>query len=139
MTARAAPAVTGYRCDVGCRLIARLDNPRFSYRVFVVRDPNVNVFAVPGGYVDPHTGRLLGVTSEAELTGVLAHERVLLQRTKNRTISKTIRRMIVSSSSSARAVAARPARTSAIFWTSSSLPSMLRCHSPKCRRSAVRA
>jgi predicted Zn-dependent protease len=71
-----APAVTGYLRDIGSRLIARLDTQRFPYRFFVVRDPNLNAFAVPGGYVYTHTGLLLGVASEAELAGVLAHELV---------------------------------------------------------------
>ena len=57
-------------------MIARLDSQRFPYRFFVVRDPNLNAFAVPGGYVYVHTGLLLGVANEAELAGVLAHELV---------------------------------------------------------------
>ncbi len=70
------PAVTGYLREVGGRLIARLDSQPFVYRFFVVRDPNLNAFAVPGGYVYVHTGLLLGVADEAELAGVLAHELV---------------------------------------------------------------
>lgn len=68
------PAVTEYLRDIGGRLTARLDGDRFTYRFFVVRDANLNAFAVPGGYVYAHTGLLLGVESEAELAGVLAHE-----------------------------------------------------------------
>ena len=70
------PAVTGYLHDIGNRLIDRLDSQRFPYRYFLVRDSNLNAFAVPGGYVYTHTGLLLGVASEAELAGVLAHELV---------------------------------------------------------------
>jgi len=68
------PAVTGYLRDIGGRLVARLDDQRFPYRFFVVRDANLNAFAVPGGYVYVHSGLLLGAESEAELAGVLAHE-----------------------------------------------------------------
>jgi len=71
-----APAVTGSLRDIGSRLLARLDNQRFPYRFFIVRDPNLNAFAVPGGYVYTHSGLLLDVASEAELAGVLAHELV---------------------------------------------------------------
>lgn len=71
-----APAVTGYLRDVGGRLIARLENQRFPYRFYLVRDQNMNAFAVPGGYVYVHSGLVLGVASEAELAGVLAHELV---------------------------------------------------------------
>src|SRR5262245_19933204 len=71
-----APAVSGYLRDVGNRLVSHLDTQPFAYRFFVVRDPDLNAFAVPGGYVYTHTGLLLGVASEAELAGVLAHELV---------------------------------------------------------------
>ncbi len=70
-----APAVTGYLREIGTRLIARLDQ-RFPYRYYLVRDTNLNAFAVPGGYVYIYSGLVLGVASEAELAGVLAHELV---------------------------------------------------------------
>ncbi|MCC6767116.1 MAG: M48 family metalloprotease [Deltaproteobacteria bacterium] len=68
------PAVTGYLRDIGTRLVARLDTERFPYRFYVVRDASLNAFAVPGGYVYVHSGLVLGVASEGELAGVLAHE-----------------------------------------------------------------
>ena len=71
-----APTVSGYLRAVGGSLVARLDAQPFTYRFFVVRDQNLNAFAVPGGYVYVHTGLLLSVESEAELAGVLAHELV---------------------------------------------------------------
>ncbi len=71
-----SPALTEYLREIGGRLIARLDDQRFPYRFYVVRDANLNAFAVPGGYVYAHSGLLLGVASEAELAGVLAHELV---------------------------------------------------------------
>jgi len=71
-----APAVTEYLRDVGTRLAAHLDSQPFGYRFFVVRDPTLNAFAVPGGYVYVHSGLLLAVADEAELAGVLAHELV---------------------------------------------------------------
>jgi predicted Zn-dependent protease len=71
-----APAVSGYLHEIGNRLVAGLESQPFSYRYFVVRDANLNAFAVPGGYVYVNTGLVLGVASEAELAGVLAHELV---------------------------------------------------------------
>jgi predicted Zn-dependent protease len=68
------PAVTGYLREIGARLIGRLDEQRFPYRFFVVRDAGLNAFAVPGGYVYAHSGLILDVATEAELAGVLAHE-----------------------------------------------------------------
>jgi predicted Zn-dependent protease len=68
------PTVTAYLGRVGARLVARLGDDQFTYRFFVVADPTLNAFAVPGGYVYVHVGLLLRVSDEAELAGVLAHE-----------------------------------------------------------------
>lgn len=42
--------------------------------VFAVRDPSINAFALPGGYIGVHSGLVVGAQSESELAGVLAHE-----------------------------------------------------------------
>lgn len=68
------PAVTAYLRRVASRIVARLDAQQFDYRFYVVREPTLNAFAVPGGYVYVHAGLLEQVTSEAQLAGVLAHE-----------------------------------------------------------------
>ncbi|MEN6358050.1 MAG: M48 family metalloprotease [Armatimonadota bacterium] len=47
---------------------------RFEYRFKVVDDPDVNAFALPGGYIYVNTGLLEMVDSDDELAGVLAHE-----------------------------------------------------------------
>jgi predicted Zn-dependent protease len=39
-----------------------------------VPDPQINAFALPGGYIGVHTGLILLTQSESELAGVLAHE-----------------------------------------------------------------
>ncbi len=68
------PALTGYLARIGGRIVAQLDARTFDYRFFVVRDPALNAFAVPGGYVYVYAGLLTSVSDEAELAGVLAHE-----------------------------------------------------------------
>jgi beta-barrel assembly-enhancing protease len=70
------PAVTAYLERLGRRLTAQLEGSQFDYRFFVVKDDNLNAFAVPGGYVFMHTGLLEDVGSDDELVGVLAHELV---------------------------------------------------------------
>ena len=40
----------------------------------MVRDPQINAFALPGGYIGIHTGLLLAAQSESEVAGVVAHE-----------------------------------------------------------------
>ena len=50
------------------------DRPASEFRLFVVNDPRINAFAVPGGYIGVHTGLILAARNESELAGVLAHE-----------------------------------------------------------------
>ena len=47
---------------------------RQDFEFFVVRDPTVNAFAMPGGFIGVHTGLIIAATSESELASVLAHE-----------------------------------------------------------------
>ncbi|MGA1381499.1 MAG: M48 family metalloprotease [Burkholderiaceae bacterium] len=44
------------------------------FRFFAVRDPAINAFALPGGYIGIHTGLMAQSQSESELMSVLAHE-----------------------------------------------------------------
>ena len=46
----------------------------FTWRFFVIKDPDVNAFSLPGGYVYVNTGLLDKVRSDDELAGVLGHE-----------------------------------------------------------------
>lgn len=46
----------------------------FDFYFFAVKDPSLNAFALPGGFVGVHTGLLLAAQTESELAGVLAHE-----------------------------------------------------------------
>ncbi len=47
---------------------------RYAWRLLLLRDPSVNAFALPGGYLGVHTGLLATVASADELASVLAHE-----------------------------------------------------------------
>ena len=68
------PEVGEYVQSLGLRLssLAHDGNRKFSY--FLVRDPSINAFALPGGFIGIHTGLLLETSNESELAGVLAHE-----------------------------------------------------------------
>jgi predicted Zn-dependent protease len=68
------PEVTGYVNEVGRKIVAKLDDSYFDYQFAVVRDPRVNAFAVPGGFVYVNSGLLAMVKNEDELAGVLGHE-----------------------------------------------------------------
>lgn len=68
------PVVLGYVNDLGQELASGLEPKPFPYRFRVVRDPSLNAFAVPGGYVYLHSGTLLAAGSPDELAGVMGHE-----------------------------------------------------------------
>lgn len=63
-------AVTAVRA-LGARLT---EESVYDYQWYVMDDPTVNAFAVPGGYVVVHTGLLRAADSAEEVAGVLAHE-----------------------------------------------------------------
>ena len=67
-------ALGGYIAEIGGRLV---HHPEFANRRFtitVLNSPEVNAFALPGGYVYLTRGLLALANSEAEVAGVLAHE-----------------------------------------------------------------
>ncbi len=66
--------IQGYLNDLGGRLAANAPGHRQDFEFFAVKDPTLNAFALPGGYIGVHTGLLLAAQSESELAGVLSHE-----------------------------------------------------------------
>lgn len=46
----------------------------YDFFFFGVRDPSLNAFAMPGGFIGVHSGLILAAQSESELASVLAHE-----------------------------------------------------------------
>ena len=68
------PLVTEYINEVGSRVAAQTNDGSQSFTFFVIDDPNINAFALPGGYIGVHTGLIDASRNENELAGVLAHE-----------------------------------------------------------------
>jgi predicted Zn-dependent protease len=68
------PETNEYLQSLGLRLssLAQSGNREFSF--FLVNDPTINAFALPGGFVGIHSGLLLDTRNESELAGVFAHE-----------------------------------------------------------------
>ncbi|MBI4515652.1 MAG: M48 family metalloprotease [Deltaproteobacteria bacterium] len=66
--------VVSYINRMGQRIVAKLDGNPFDYRFFVVRDPKINAFAVPGGYIYFHSGLLVRAVTDDEVAGVMSHE-----------------------------------------------------------------
>lgn len=59
---------------LGYKLVANSDRPDLPFTFFIVRDNDINAFAVPGGYVAANAGLLTNMSREDELAAVLAHE-----------------------------------------------------------------
>lgn len=68
------PAINAYIRDLGTRIAAAIDSPQSSFQFFVVEDPRINAFAMPGGYVGVHSGLIAASRTESELGAVIAHE-----------------------------------------------------------------
>ncbi len=68
------PFISSYVNRLGQKLVAQLGPQPYKYRFFVINDPSMNAFAVPGGYVFVTTGMIRAMDREGELAGVLAHE-----------------------------------------------------------------
>ena len=68
------PIVTEYVNEIGSRIAAQANDGDHNFTFFVVSDPRINAFALPGGYIGIHTGLLDATRNEDELAGVIAHE-----------------------------------------------------------------
>jgi predicted Zn-dependent protease len=69
------------------RLLAAADQPNTNFTVTILDTPDVNAFALPGGYIYVTRGILALASDSSELAAVLAHEmaHVLLKHARART------------------------------------------------------
>ncbi|WP_370663269.1 beta-barrel assembly-enhancing protease [Massilia mucilaginosa] len=67
-----------YLNEFGSGLVASYPGARgetnADYYFFAVRDPMLNAFALPGGFIAVHSALLLAAQSESELASVMSHE-----------------------------------------------------------------
>jgi len=68
------PELTTYVSSVGQFIAATSERKDVTYTFTVLNTPDVNAFAVPGGYIYTTRGLLALANNEAELAGVLGHE-----------------------------------------------------------------
>ena len=68
------PLLDDYINDLGYRLASNSSKPKDHFAFFIVKDPQINAFAAPGGYIAVNSGLLTITRSESELAGVIAHE-----------------------------------------------------------------
>lgn len=69
-----AHGMQAYVEGIGQRLAKASHRPDITYRFTLIDSPEVNAFALPGGYVYISRGILPYLNSEAELAGVIGHE-----------------------------------------------------------------
>lgn len=68
------PDMSQYLENMGRRLGAYAPGGAPHIDVFGVRNPELNAFAMPGGFIGVHTGLIVGTGAESEVAGVVAHE-----------------------------------------------------------------
>jgi predicted Zn-dependent protease len=66
--------IADYVASVGQRVAANTERQDVQYRFYTIDSPEVNAFALPGGYIYVTRGLLALANSEAELAAVLGHE-----------------------------------------------------------------
>ncbi len=66
--------VTDYLNNAGNRIASVAPGARQDFDFFLIREPQINAFALPGGFIGVNTGLILAAQSESEMAGVLAHE-----------------------------------------------------------------
>ncbi|OKH53721.1 peptidase M48 Ste24p [Calothrix sp. HK-06] len=66
--------VNAYVNDIGQKLAQVAGRNEFKYEFFVIPEPDLNAFALPGGKVFINAGAIEKAKSEAELAGLIGHE-----------------------------------------------------------------
>ncbi len=68
------PQLQAYVNDIGQRLAQQSERSQLEWHFTVLDSPEINAFALPGGYVYVTRGIMAYMESEADLAGVIGHE-----------------------------------------------------------------
>jgi predicted Zn-dependent protease len=68
------PEISNYIQEIGHSLSSHAEDGQHQFYYFVMKDPVINAFAMPGGFIAIHSGLILATNNENELAGVMAHE-----------------------------------------------------------------
>ena len=68
------PEIESYVDHVGRRILSAMGPLDFEYRFFVIGDPQLNAFSVPGGSIYVYTGLMERAKNTDEIAGVMGHE-----------------------------------------------------------------
>ena len=66
--------IAHYLNTLGYRLVSAGGESRQEFEFFLIVDPQVNAFALPGGFIGVNSGLIVAAQSESELASVLSHE-----------------------------------------------------------------
>ena len=83
------PTVQQYVERIGKRIVAEIGATPYEFRYYVVKSPDPNAFAVPGGHIFLASGLIIMASSEDEVAGVVGHE---IAHIKARHIAQRIER-----------------------------------------------
>jgi beta-barrel assembly-enhancing protease len=68
------PEVNAYMTRLGDSLAVLVDDQGRNWRFSIVDDPEINAFAVPGGYIYVNRGLIMRAQTLSQLAGVVGHE-----------------------------------------------------------------
>jgi beta-barrel assembly-enhancing protease len=68
------PLLDDYINNLGFRLVASSAKPKDHFAFFIAKDPVINAFSAPGGYIGIDSGLIVITRTEDELAAVMAHE-----------------------------------------------------------------
>lgn len=63
-----------YVSTLGFKIAAASETAPPPLTLFVIRDPRINAFALPGGFIGVNAGLITSAQNESEVAGVLSHE-----------------------------------------------------------------
>src|ERR1700722_9120216 len=68
------PLADDYINNLGFRLVANSAKPKDHFAFFIAKDPVINAFSAPGGYIGINSGLIIITGNHDELAAVMAHE-----------------------------------------------------------------
>ena len=68
------PEVSDYIQNLGSKIAAQIQDSEQRFTFFVVREGNINAFALPGGFIGVNYGLITATANESQLASVIAHE-----------------------------------------------------------------
>jgi predicted Zn-dependent protease len=83
------PLLLNYLNRIGQEILQKSGSNLYPFRFYLLKDPQLNAFSVPGGHIFVTTGIVEVMDSEGELAGLLGHE---IAHVTSRHISKRMER-----------------------------------------------